>query len=67
MIHFLSITIQSKSENDFRSFLDWADDKSMIRYQLRGYGDSPSAAANDAWVKYIEDRDSYITHEEPWK
>ena len=67
MIHFLNITIQSKGVDDFRSFLDWADSDTMTRYQLRGYGDTPGKSADDAWTKYHEDRDSYISHEEEWK
>lgn len=67
MIHFLNITVQCKGKDDFRAFLDWADDETMTRYQLRGYGESPGEAADDAWAKYNEDRDSYITDKEVWK
>ena len=67
MIHFLNITIQSKSTDDFRAFLDWADSDTMTRYQLRGYGSTPGEAATDAWNKYNGDRDSYISDEEYWK
>ena len=67
MIHFLNITIQCKGGDDFRAFLDWADDESMTRYQLRGYGDTPGSAANDAWARYNENRNTYIAHEEKWE
>ena len=67
MIHFLKITVQEKSPGDFRAFLDWADDYTGLRYQLRGYGDTPGKAADDAWEKYSDDRDSYIEHTEEWK
>ena len=67
MIHFLNITIQRKGSYDFRAFLDWADDQSMTRYQLRGYGETPGKAADDAWKKYNGDRDSYITDEQVWE
>lgn len=66
MIKFLSITIQEKGTDDYRAFLDWANKSTMTRYQLRGYGATPHAAAEDAWKKYNEDRDFYIEHEEPW-
>ncbi len=67
MIHFLNITIQGKGGDDFRAFLDWADDESMTRYQLRGYGDTPGRAADDAWARYNEDGNTYIAHEEKWE
>lgn len=67
MIHFINITIQSKGVDDWRAFLDWGDDKYMMRYQLRGYGATPGQAADDAWSKYTEDRDFYISCEEEWK
>ena len=58
MIQFLNITIQSKSDDDWRAFLDWADSDIMMRYQIRGYGNTPGAAA-DAWSKFNDDRDFY--------
>ena len=67
MIHFLNITIQCKGGDDFRAFLDWADDECMTRYQLRGYGDTPGRAADDAWTRYNGDRDTHIIHEEKWE
>lgn len=66
-IHFLGITVYAKSSNDFRAFLDWADSETMTRYQLRGYGATPGASADDAWQKYNGDRDSYITDQQFWK
>jgi hypothetical protein len=67
MIHFLQITVQQKSPGDFRSFLDWADSETMTVYQLRGYGDTPGRAADDAWTRYNEDRDHYIEDSWEWK
>ena len=68
MIHFLQITLQAKSEQeDWRAFLEWADRDSMMVYQLRGYGATPGAAAENAWLKYNEDRDSYIEDSWEWK
>lgn len=67
MIHFLKITIQHKGDNDFRAFLDWADGDTMTVYQLRGYGDTPGKAADDAWTRYNEDRDFYVEDEWEWK
>ena len=67
MIHFLSITIQSKGADDWRAFLDWADSEEMKAYQLRGYGSTPGAAADDAYRRYNEDRDFYIADEWDWK
>jgi hypothetical protein len=67
MIHFLNITVQCKGGDDFRAFLDWADSDTMTAYQLRGYGDTPGKAADDAWTKYNEDRDSYTEGSWEWK
>jgi hypothetical protein len=67
MIHFLNINIQCKGGDDFRAFLDWADDESMTLYELRGYGNTPGKAADDAWTRYNEDRNAYIAYEEEWK
>jgi hypothetical protein len=67
MIHFLKITIQQKSTDDWRAFLDWADSDTMTVFQLRGYGASPGAAADDAWCRYSEDRDYYIEDYWSWE
>lgn len=66
MIHFLNITIQQKSKNDWRAFLDWADSKTMTRYQLRGYGDTPGEAADDAYHRFETDRDKYADGSWEW-
>lgn len=68
MIHFLNITIQCKSNDDWRAFLHWADSSTMTRYELRGYGTTPAEAADDAWKNYNgEHRELYITDEGLWK
>lgn len=68
MIHFLKITIQEKSKDeDYRAFLDWADSESMMVYQIRGYGDTPGKAADNAYAKYEEDREFYVEDEWEWK
>ena len=66
MIIFLNITVQCKGGDDFRSFLEWADAAIMVKYKLRGYGDTPGKAADDAWTRFNEDRDGYVCHEEQW-
>lgn len=68
MIHFLKITLQAKDiAGDWRAFLDWADSETMKAYQLRGYGSTPSSAADDAWTKYNENRNEYVGDEWEWK
>ncbi len=68
MIHFLKITIQEKSKDeDYRAFLDWADSETMMVYQIRGYGDTPGKAADDAYAKYEKDREFYVEDEWEWK
>ena len=52
MKHFLGITINEKSKEDYRAFLKWGDSETMLRYQIRGYGDTPGKAADDAYVKW---------------
>lgn len=66
MIHFLNITLQQKSKNDWRAFLDWGDSETMTRYQLRGYGDTPGEAADDAYYKFEKNRDEYIEDSFEW-
>jgi hypothetical protein len=66
MIHFLEITIQEKGAGeDYRAFLDWADDETHMVYQIRGYGDTPGKAADDAYARYIEDKEFYTV--ESWR
>ena len=78
MIHFLKITIQRKSDvpgmpdlaEDWRAFLDWADSETMTVYQLRGYGDTPGKAADDAWANYNDEelgRDFYVADTWKWE
>ena len=67
MIHFLNITIQCKAADDWRSFLDWADSSNMLRYQLRGYGETPGTAADSAWNRFNEDRNLFSDIEGDWK
>lgn len=67
MIHFLQITIQQKSTDDWRSFLDWADDSVNEVYQLRGYGSTPEESAKSAWDRYNIGRDLFITDSWEWK
>jgi len=67
MIHFLQITIQEKSRDDYRAFLDWGDSEAQMVYQIRGYGDTPGKAADDAHRKFQEDRELYVEDEWEWK
>jgi hypothetical protein len=67
MIHFLRITIQEKGNNDFRAFLEWADRKTMSLYEIRGYGDTPGKAADNAYAEYIEDREFYSDYIGVWE
>jgi hypothetical protein len=68
MIHFLKITVQEKGKgDDYRAFLDWADSDTMTVYQIRGYGDTPGKAADNAYAKYEEDREFYAEDEWVWK
>jgi hypothetical protein len=69
MIHFQKITIQEKGKgDDYRAFLDFADTKTMMVYQIRGYGPTPGKAADDAYAKFeSEDRASHVTDWWEWK
>jgi hypothetical protein len=68
MIHFLKITVQEKGKgDDYRAFLDWADSETMTVYQIRGYGDTPGKAADDAYAKYEEDREFYAEDKWVWE
>jgi hypothetical protein len=63
MIHFISIEVQEKSQNeDYRAFLTFEDSKTMTVYQIRGYGDTPGKAADYAYASYqSEDRYDLVT------
>jgi nitrogen regulatory protein PII len=67
MIHFLQIEVQSKSSDDWRSFLQYADDETMTVYEIRGYGSTPGQAADDAMRRYQEDPEFYIEDSWEWK
>ena len=68
MIHFLKITVQEKSrDEDYRAFLDWGDDQEMMVYQIRGYGDTPGKAADDAYRKFQEDPELHVQGGWEWK
>ena len=67
MTIFLNILIQSKSTNDFRSFLSFGDVEKNMVYEIRGYGKTAGEAADDAWNKYKTDCHSYVWHEREWK
>ena len=51
---FGDIVIQEKCPGDWRSFLTWNDYGDRMTYRLRGYGDTPGKAADDAWRRYQE-------------
>ena len=69
MIHFMSITIHEKGKgDDYRAFLHFADRETMTAYEIRGYGDTPGKAADDAYAHYeSEDRYYHVTDEWEWK
>jgi hypothetical protein len=39
----------------------------MTVYQIRGYGDTPGKAADDAYAKYEEDREFYAEDKWVWE
>jgi hypothetical protein len=69
MIHFMSITIHEKGKgDDYRAFLNFADRETMTAYEIRGYGNTPGAAADDAYARYdSEDRYYHVTDEWEWE
>jgi hypothetical protein len=67
MIRFLTITVQQKARDDYRAFLDCGDDEEMMVYQIRGYGDTPGKAADDAYCKFQGDRELHIQGQWEWK
>ena len=69
MIHFMSITIHEKGKgDDYRAFLNFADRETMMVYEIRGYGNTPGAAADDAYAHYeSEDRYDFVTDRWEWK
>jgi hypothetical protein len=69
MIHFLTITIQEKGggPGDYRAFLNFGDDEEKTVCQIRGYGDTPGKAADDAYRRFQEDPWFYYEDEWEWK
>ena len=60
MIRFGQLDIREKSGGrhdgatpDYRAFLYYKDADGALQ-ELRGYGDNPVLAAQDAWERYIE-------------
>jgi len=52
--YFGDITIQSKGDDDFRSFANVCDSKGKC-WELRAYGKTVTEAAQNAWDRYLED------------
>ncbi len=73
MKHFLGIEINEKGvrrggcQGDYRAFLEWGDSETMLRYQIRGYGDTPGKAADDAYAKWLEDPEVHAEYSEVWE
>ncbi len=65
---FLQVVTTCKSlpDNDWRSFLQWADTEEMIVYEIRGYGDTPCEAVTDAYDKFIKDPELHSTDSWAW-
>jgi hypothetical protein len=69
MIYFMSITIHEKSKgDDYRAFLNFADRETMMAYEIRGYGDTPGKAADDAYARFAGgDPHAFVTDEWVWE
>lgn len=67
--YFLQIIVRCKSEpdNDWRSFLQWADRDEMMVYEIRGYGQTPGEASEDAWKLFKEDAELHSSDRWEWK
>jgi hypothetical protein len=63
----LCITINKKGQEDYRAFLEWGDYETMLRYQIRGYGDTPGKAADNAYAKWLEDPEVHAEYSEVWE
>ncbi len=67
--YFLQIVVREKghNDNDWRSFLTWADQEKMMVYEIRGYGKTPGEASEDAYQKFNEDAMFHSSDEWEWK
>ena len=67
--YFLQIVVNCKSipDNDWRSFLQWANRDEMMVYEIRGYGSSPGEASEDAYKKFNDDPEFYAEDQWEWK
>lgn len=67
---FLNIVTQCKgsvNDKDWRAFLHWGDSYNGMMYTIRGYGETPGQAADDAFQKFVEDPVGNITDRCEWK
>jgi hypothetical protein len=64
---FLGITINEKGQGDYRAFLEWGDSSTGTLYHIRGYGDTPGKAADDAYARWLEDPEVYAEYSEVWE
>lgn len=54
----IEIRVWEKSPGDWRAQLEW-EDKDFLRYGIRGYGDTPGKAADNAHAKFLENREAH--------
>ena len=53
------IQIGERCIDDWRAHLVWTDGRK--NYEIRGYGDSPGKAADDAYRRFLEDREFHTS------
>jgi hypothetical protein len=55
---FIDIRVEAKSEidNDWRAYIRFIDHEENLIRGMRGYGNTPGEAADDAWKDYLDGR-----------
>lgn len=54
MKRFIQLVVQSKSSDDYRAFV-YCDDSTGARWEIRGYGTTALAAAEDGMARFDTD------------
>jgi len=71
MKHFLGIEINEKGrrrggrQEDYYALLEGVDSGTL--YHIRGYGDTPGKAADNAYAKWLEDPEVHAEYSEVWE
>ncbi len=61
----LGTTINERGQEDYYALLEGVDSGTL--YHIRGYGDTPGKAADNAYAKWLEDPEVHAEYSEVWE